>query len=127
MSVGGPIEEITIAGRSFAVAGDVDASRMLGGKTNEVASNGNGTARKIESINPWSLNGLNLSIDDMAGDQEFLQDVADRKDFVPMSVTMASGAVYQGRGQITGEISFSNQNTTASVGLSGPQKLERQI
>lgn len=127
MSVGGPIEEITLAGRSFAVAGDVDATRILGGRTNTVSPNGNGTARKIEEVRPWSLDGVNLSIDDTAGDHEFLQELAERKGFFPITVTLASGSVWSGSGTITGDISSSTQNTTASVGLQGPQRLERQI
>lgn len=127
MSTGGSLEDVTFAGRTFAVASDADVSRMIGGYNNEIQSNGDGTARQIKTRVPWQVTGLQLSVDDSAGDHEFLQDLADRKGYFPISITYASGEVYQGRGQITNDLSGSSQNTTVAVDLSGPQKLERQI
>ena len=125
-AVGGSIESVSIRGRLFAVAADADASRSLGGFTNEVAPNGNGTARIIKKRVPWKVSGLDLEIKDSRGDQEFLQEIADGKEFVAMSVTLVSGAVYQGTGLPTDDLEFSTEKSTASVTLQGPKKLEPQ-
>ena len=124
--IGGSIESVSIKGRTFSVAADAEANRQLGGFTNEVQSNGDGQARIVKTRMPWKLSGLQLGIDDARGDQEFLQNIADTSAFVAVAITLASGAVYQGQGQIVEEIEFSTQNSTATVTLSGPQKLTKQ-
>lgn len=127
MAVGGSIESISIAGRYFAVAADSDSQRNLGGASNEVQPNGDGaTARTIKTKMAWSISDINVAISDDAGDHEFLQDLADGNADFPMSITYASGEVYQGTGQITGEIQLGNQAQTASISLSGPGKLTKQ-
>lgn len=125
-AVGGPVESVEIAGRTFAVAADAEGSRKLGGFENEVPANGDGTARLVKSRVPWMLDGLQLSVDDANGDHEFLQAIADGNDFVAMVFTLASGVSYQGDGTITGEIQFNTQNSTAGVSLSGPGNLTPQ-
>jgi hypothetical protein len=125
-AVGGSIESVSLRGRLFPVAADADASRSLGGFTNEVAPNGNGTARIIKKRVPWKISGLDLEVNETRGDQEFLQDIADGKDFVAISITLVSGAVWQGRGIITDDLEFSTEKSTAGVTLMGPKKLEQQ-
>lgn len=125
-AIGGPIESVTLAGRSFAVAADAESQRKLGGFENEVQTNGDGTGRLVKSVVPWMVDGLTLEIDDSRGDHEFLQNLQDRNDYFPITVTYASGVVYQGTGQVTGEVQTSSQNATASVALSGPGKLTPQ-
>lgn len=125
-AIGGPIESITLAGRSFAVAADADGQRKLGGFENETQMNGDGTGRLIKSRVPWMLDGITVEIDDSRGDQEFVQDLQDRQDYFPITVTFASGEVYQGTGQVSGEVQTSSQNATAALSLSGPGKMTRQ-
>jgi len=125
-AVGGSIQEVSIDGRIYAVAADADATRNLGGFTNEVQPNGDGSGRMIKTRASWVLSGLTLSINDDAGDQAALQAVADLTEFVVVTVTLASGTTYRGKGTITEAIEFSTQNSTAGVTLSGPDKLERQ-
>lgn len=126
MTTGGSIESVTLNGRYFAVAADAEASIKLGGFENEVQANGDGTARLIKTRVPLSLDGLQLDTDDDAGDQEFLQELADMKDFFPGTATLASGAIWQGSMQITGELARSSQNATTAVNLSGTGKLTKQ-
>jgi len=126
MSTGGPIEEISLDGRSFSVAADADTQRKLGGFENEVAPNGNGTARMLKTRVPWSLTGINVDINDDNNDHEFLQALADGQRYFPVAVTYASGAVYQGTGQITGEVQYNNTNTTAALNLAGEQTMTQQ-
>lgn len=126
MSTGGSIESVTLAGRTFSVAADADAERDLGGFSNEVSPNGDETARLLKTRKPWSLTGLTLAMDDLAGDPEFLQSLSDRLGFYPISVTFASGAIYQGTGQIVDDAPTATATTTAAVGLSGPRRLTKQ-
>jgi hypothetical protein len=126
MTVAGPIDSVSIAGRVFAVAADADSQRKLGGFENETAANGNGTARNVQTRVPWMVDGLALSIDDDNGDQEFLQAISDAKINVPIAVTYANGSTWQGSGIINGELQVSSANTTGAVVLRGPGKLTKQ-
>lgn len=126
MAVGGSIESVSINGRNFAVTSDAEVNRKLGGFENEVAANGNGTARVIKTRVPWALDGVVVEIDDDRGDQEFLQDIADGNQNVPIAITLASGVVYSADGIVTGEIQASSQNATASISLMGPGRMSKQ-
>lgn len=125
-AIGGSVEEVSIKGRIFAVASDADATKKLGGFENEVAANGNGTARILKTRMPWSIEGLVVEIDDTAGDHEFLQAVANENAFVPVSMTLASGVTYSADGMLTGDLSGSSQSATCGINLSGPGSLGAQ-
>ena len=126
MSIGGSIEAVSLAGRSFAVAADADSNRDLGGFSSELQPNGDGSVRKIMTRKPWKIDGLTLSISDDQGDQEFLQNIIDSPDYVAMAVTYVSGETYQGKGTIIDDMTVASQAQTASVSLSGPEKLTKQ-
>jgi hypothetical protein len=126
MPVGGSIESVNLNGRTFSVATDADVNRKLGGFENEVLANGDGSGRLIKTRVPFSLEGFALSVDDDRGDQEYIQDLADSKGFFPINMTLASGAVFQGEGQITGDFAYSSQSATAAVNLMGTGKLTKQ-
>ena len=126
MATGGSIEEVSIAGRAFAVPADNEAQIGVGGFSNEVQMNGNGTARLIKTRVPNKFDGLLIEIDHSNGDLEFLQSRADSAEFFVFSCTLADGTVYQGVSQIVDEVLGSSQNATAAVSIQGPQKLTRQ-
>lgn len=125
-AIGGPVRAVSIAGRRFPVAADADGSRKIGGRENEVQMNGNGSARYVQTAVAWMIGGLTLSIDDDRADQEFLQDLADNAGDKACTFDFANGTTWGGQGNISGELSFSTQNSTASVEFSGPGKLEQQ-
>ncbi len=125
-AVGGSLESITMDGREFPVAADVEAQRKLGGWENELLANGNGTSRLIKTRVPWSLDGVVVETDDSRGDQEFLQALADGFDLFPVALTYASGFTYQGSGQIIGDMQASSQNASTAVSLMGTGTLTRQ-
>ena len=125
-AVGGSIESITLDGRNFPVGADAEAQRKMGGFENEVSANGDGSARLIKTRVPLSIDGLTIEIDDGRGDHEFIQELSNRSDFFPVSITYASGVTYQATAQITGELQASSQNATASVSLMGPGELTSQ-
>lgn len=131
MSTGGSIEGISIRGRNFAVAADADAARKLGGFSSAIEMNGNGTARVIKTREAWSLTGLQVDVNDVRGDHEFLQgiangDNADVDGYYTIAITYASGAVYSGRGTLTDPVEYASQNTTAAVSVMGPGELTKQ-
>ena len=126
MAVGGSMLEVSVSGRIFPVTADADASRDMGGYTAEQEANGDGSARKILTRKPWSLDGLSLEIDDDRGDQEFLQNIADSPDNVACVFTYVSGISYTGLGSPTGEIMASSQSASAPVSFKGPSKLVKQ-
>lgn len=125
-AVGGSIESVGLAGRTFSVAADADSNRKLGGYTNEHQSNGDGSGRLIKTREGWMIDGLQVTVDDLRDDHTFLQDLADQKDYFAIDITYASGKVFQGLGQITGDLQASSQSTTATVTLNGPGKLTPQ-
>lgn len=125
-AVGGSIESVSIRGRLFAVAADADVSQKNGGFENEVQPNGDGSARLIKTRVAWMLDGVQVAINDAAADREFLQEIADADDFVPITITYASGVVYQGTGTVSGELPSSSQSATATISLSGPGSLTQQ-
>lgn len=124
--IGGSIESVSVDGRNFPVTADGEANRKLGGFENEVQANGDGSGRQVKTRVNWNLSGLPVEIDDSRADQEFLQDLSDGSRFFPVVVTYASGAVYQGQGQLTGELQFNNSNSTAELNLTGPGRLTPQ-
>lgn len=125
-AIGGSIESISINNRIYAVTADADVSRGLGGRANTVEVNGDQSIRIIKLATPWILEGLVVSIDDANDDQEELQNVADGNGPVPISITYASGVVYQSTGTITDEIRYTNQNTAAALSLAGGGRMSKQ-
>ncbi len=126
MAIGGSVRAFSIAGRLFAVAADADVAVKLGGRSNETQPNGDSTVRRIQSVEPWSAEGMVLVLDDARGDQEFLQNLADGGADEPITFTYASGETYQGVGNIDGEMPRSSQNATGTLKFSGPGKLTKQ-
>lgn len=124
--IGGSIESVSLFGRNFAVAADADSDRDIGGKSSSIEPNGDGTARIILTAKNWKIGGLSISIDDAAGDHEFLQGVAESKNNGPVTITYASGIVYQGVGRIIDDLNVSSQSSKADITLSGPGKLTKQ-
>lgn len=126
MAIGGSIESVSINSRVFPVAADADSNRDLGGFTNEVQPNGDGSSRKIMTRKPWKVDGIQLEINDVNDDLEFLQSVADSPDYVPFLITYVDSTSYQGRGTITGDITSSSQSATSTLEFCGPDKLKKQ-
>lgn len=117
--VGGPIKGIYIDGRNFGVDGEVDAQFFPGGFTNEVKPNGDGTQRLVKSIKPSELNDIPIVIDDSRGDEEFLQKVMNKHEFVQISFTTINGDVFSGLGQIVGDAYTSKKEQTKTVSFQG--------
>jgi osmotically-inducible protein OsmY len=98
----------------------------MGGYENEVQPNGDGTARLVKTRVAWSLDGVQLEINDGQAGAEFLQEIADSEVFETITIRFASGVTYQGEGTITGEVQASSQNATATVKFEGQGSLTQQ-
>jgi hypothetical protein len=125
-AVGGSIESISIRNRLFPVAADAEATIKLGGFENEVQANGDSSVRVVKTRVPWSIDGLQVEVDHTNGNAEFLQEIADGQTQVPITITLAGGQVFQGKGIVTGELGWSTQNATATVALMGEGTLTQQ-
>ena len=126
MATGGSVESISLDGRVFAATADTDPGRKIGGFENEIQPNGDGTARMVKTRVAWSLTDVSISVDDTIDDDTFIQELIDGDAFIPITISMASGTVYQGTGQVTGENPTSAQSTSKTVNLGGPGQLTRQ-
>lgn len=125
-ATGGPIKEVYIYGRRFAVAQDADVSRSLGGFTKTLESNGDGTVREIMAREHWMVGGLTLNCDDGRDDQKYLQDIQDTPGMGDIAVVFASDETFAGVGTLVEKLEFSSQKSTVAVTLGGEHKLERQ-
>jgi hypothetical protein len=124
MAGGGPIESITIKGRRFPVDAESDMDLNLGGYTNEVKPNGDGSSRLVKARRLAKLSGGSLSVDNDRGDNEFLQIVADDTDLVDVDVTLVDGTVYSGNMQISGDFTYKTMDSICEIELVGT--LEKQ-
>lgn len=125
-AVGGSILDISIRGRLFPVSADVDSNMMIGGFTSEVIANGDGSARKILTRTPWSIDGLVIEVDHDRGDLEYLQQRAAEPGFVDITITFASQITWQGSGTVVDEQLFGSQNSVIPLKLSGPGSATQQ-
>lgn len=126
MAIGGSIENISIKNRLFPVAADADVTTSLGGFTNEVQSNGDGSTRQVKTRTKWMLDGVQLELDNIRQDLEFLQGISDAQEDVPIVISLVDGTAYQGRGTVEGDVTRSTQNATGTMTLAGPGKLAQQ-
>ena len=124
-AIGGSILSLSLQGRQFSVTADADIAMKLGGFENELQMNGDGTERQIKTRVPSQLGDVTVSIDDVNGDLEFLQSIADSNELVDGAIELASGAIWVGRLTITGELIKQTNATTASFTLQGT-KLKQQ-
>lgn len=118
-AVGGPVESITISGRNFVCDSEDDVSITPKGFTNEVKQNGDGTVRLVKSWHVGSIEGLNIAIDEEAGDFDFLKEIQDKFEFVSVQCTLVNGIVYNGKMQITDAVKLNTKESTVEVTLSG--------
>lgn len=119
MSIDGAMRNLSIQGRGFKVAHDGSGNKNLGGRNNEVAMNGDGSFRVIQTVMPGSFNDLQLVIDDSLGDLEYLQNLADQGLPVPVVTTYASNVSYTGDSVITGEMNKDELTGLASISMQG--------
>ena len=126
MAIGGSIESISVNNRLFPVAADADVNMSLGGFTNEVLANGDGSSRQVKTRVPWMIDGVQLELDSIRADLEYLQEVSDNQEDIPIVITLVDGTAYQGRGTVEGDVQRASQSATGTMSFKGPGKLEQQ-
>lgn len=124
-AIGGPLANITIKGRTFAVPQDSDPPRDLGGKQADVEMNGDGTARPVLEVVSSKIGPVAIQVDDANGDQEFIQEIKDGGELVDVSAEYVTGAVYYDRMIVTDATEFSPKSSTMEITLKG-EKLTKQ-
>lgn len=122
-AIGGSPVEATFDGRGYGCVADSDPKVVRGGKVNEVKPLGNGKAILIQKNNAWMLNSLVVAIDNESDDLGYLQDLANRKGFWPVTFEEADGTIVSGSGQIEGEIGHDVGSGTATINLKGEGQL----
>ena len=111
--------------RTFNVQSDQSITPDLGGYTNARQINGNGTGHSKKAAKPWELAGLQLEYDPENGDQEFLQDIADSAIDSVVTWQHIDGYVYQGKGQIEGDIKADSNTGYIPITLMGSGKFDK--
>ena len=125
-AVGGAPISVSIGGRRFSIVKDNDANRRLGGSSNAVEENSDGSTRLIKTRSSWRFDSLQVAINDDNGDHEFLQGIADDNGYGAIYVEYTSGVIFQGTGTIVDDIQHAAQSTTATISLAGDGVLTRQ-
>ena len=122
----GPLETVSVDGREFLAVGDASPDRILGGYTNEILINGNQkTHRTLKTPTPWSMADSEFECNDELGDQEYLEQKQASEADLDFVYTYASGAVYQGVGQLTGDLAYKGMTASISFGSGGSGELKK--
>jgi hypothetical protein len=104
----------------FDVAPESNVTYRLAGFTNETAPTGNGSAHTTQRRKLGGFESLPLSVDASRQDVEFLQDLADAGEAIPMFMTLASNITYGGSLTIQGEIDPNTGDGQVEIGALGP-------
>ena len=117
---GGDIRQLTIKGREFDVAGgDANVNVDLGGFSNEGSLNGNGTLSIIQRRKLAGFSDCPVKIDDSRQDMEFLQEIADAGEAVPVNMTLVSNKTYSGSLAVVGELQKATGDGTLALEMRG--------
>lgn len=120
----GPAESIIIKGRTFVCDAEADVKITLSGYSNEQKANGDGSSRTLKKREAGQVEGLTVVIDPARGDLEFLKEAQDSFDQLSFTLTLCSGDVFSGEGQITDRPEYDVKEGTAEIAIHG--KVERQ-
>lgn len=116
---GGDIRQFTINGRTFGVQTEANVSVDKGGFTNELTVNGNGTSHITQRRKPAGIGDCPVSIDDAVQDLEFLQDIQNAGDAVPVTLSLASGVTYSGALVLVGDLMKVSGDGTLTLEMKG--------
>lgn len=115
----GPAESVIVAGRTFVCDAGADVEVTLGGYSNEVKPNGDGSVRVVKTREVGKIEGLSVVVDPDRGDMEFLKEKQDSFDQIPFTLTLCSGVVYSGEGQITERSPYKVKEGTVELKIHG--------
>lgn len=116
----GDVRQLTIKGREFDPAPESSCNILVGGYSNEYTTCGNGEDHIKQARKGAGITDLTLSIDDERRDLEFLAEIQNSGESVPVTCTLASGVAYAGSLFIVAEdLGKSTGDGTASISLRG--------
>lgn len=115
----GAFESIVIGGRRFSTKGDDSVETLLKGKTNETIMNGDGTWRNKQTWHPGHITGINIIVNDMNQDKQFLQDLQNGGEPIAITATKVSGVVVSGSVQIVEDLACDESEGTIELNLEG--------
>ena len=117
---GGDIRQMMVNGREFDVAPESNVTYRLGGFSNESAPTGNGNMHTTQRRKLGGFESLPLSVDPSREDIEFLQDIADSGEPVPMFMTLADNTTYGGSLAIQGSVDPNSGDGQVEISALGP-------
>jgi hypothetical protein len=115
----GPFVSHALGGRRFGCDAEDAVQMQLGGKSNDVVPNGDGTSRVKQSRVVASIEGSNFTFDPENGDPEYLQELRDSGKMFDYSGTTNDGTIYAGSMQITDDLKFDFKEGTVPVTMKG--------
>ena len=124
-AIGGPLKTLSLNKREFRGTGDSNVDLKLGGYDGEYKANGDKSARKTMTPALWTVDGAAVEIDMDNEDLEFIYDVKNGRDDVPVVVTLVDDTSYSGLGGIEGEVTHSSADATAAFALKGGGDLKK--
>jgi len=116
---GGDIRQLTINGREFEVKSEASVSVDLGGFANEMAFAGNGVIVPTQKRKAAGFSGCTLLIEDGRKDLEYIQNLSNVGNPVPVNMTVASGLVYSGNLTVVGELQKNQGDGTLDLEMRG--------
>ena len=116
---GGDIRQLTINGREFEVKSEASVNVDLGGFANDVTFAGNGTVVPTQKRKAAGFDGCTLLIEDGRKDLEYLQNLSNLGNPVPVNMTVASGVVYSGNLTVVGELKKNQGDGTMDLEMRG--------
>jgi hypothetical protein len=117
---GGDIRQLTINSREFDVkGGDANVNIDTGGFANEAGLTGNGNLAVTQRRKAAGFSDCPIVIDDTRQDLEYLQDIANKGESVPVTMTLASGKVYSGALLPVGDLAKATGDGTLSLEMRG--------
>lgn len=117
--VTGAFESIVIGGRRFATKANESVETLPKGKKNETIMHGDGSFHNKKEWHPGHITGLNVIVDDMKQDKQFLQSLQDGDDLIAITATKVSGVVISGEVQIIDELACDESEGTIKLNLEG--------
>lgn len=93
---GGDIRQLKINGREFDVDKEANVNLILSGFNNENGLTGNGSLATTQRRKAGGFTDCPVSIKDADKDLEFLQDIWNDGESVPVIITLATGQTYSG-------------------------------
>lgn len=118
---GGDISQLLINGRELDPVAEANVTYRLAGWKNENSPTGNGGMHTKRTRKLGGFDSLPISLDSGNEDLEFLQEIADAGEPVPMSMTKADGSTYSGDLTIEGDLDANTGDGQVELTAYGPQ------